>query len=155
MKQLLLVILCLPLSLATMAQTKTSAANDTLPYPAILREMENARVVQDQTVTRLVQEKIAGVEHGVKEISGFRVQIYSSNQPGVAKTEAVKLKERIESSSNIAVYVISAPPFIKVRVGDFRTQQEAADYKTEFVQQYPDLVGDTYVVRDDHIKVIK
>ena len=140
--------------LSAAAQTDTPAAGQAeLPAPAILEEMQNARIVQDEAVTRLLQEKIAGVVHGTIEIPGFRVQVYSSNRPAVAKTEAVKLKERIEGSISTPVYVISAPPFIKVRVGDFRTQEEAASFKSELMEVFPDLVGDTYVVRDEHIKV--
>jgi hypothetical protein len=40
------------------------------------------------------------------------------------------------------------PPFWKVRVGDFRTYEEAREYKRQFVAQYPDLMGETYIVRD-------
>ena len=140
--------------LSAAAQTDTPAAGQAeLPAPAILEEMQNARIVQDEAVTRLLQEKIAGVVPGTIEVPGFRVQVYSSNRPAVAKTEAVKLKERIEGSISTPVYVISAPPFIKVRVGDFRTQEEAASFKSELMEVFPDLVGDTYVVRDEHIKV--
>jgi len=35
-----------------------------------------------------------------------------------------------------------------VRIGDFRTYDEAKEYKKEFVTQFPDLMGDTYIVRD-------
>ena len=140
--------------LSAAAQTDAPAAGQAeLPAPAILEEMQNARIVQDEAVTRLLQEKIAGVVHGTIEVPGFRVQVYSSNRPAVAKTEAVKLKERLEGSISMPVYVISAPPFIKVRVGDFRTQEEAASFKSELMEVFPDLVGDTYVVRDEHIKV--
>jgi hypothetical protein len=41
-----------------------------------------------------------------------------------------------------------------VRIGDFRTYDEAKEYKKEFVQIFPDLIGDTYIVRDK-IKVLQ
>ena len=146
--------MCTLLCLTAAAQTDDTAVRQAeLPAPAILEDMKNARIVQDKAVTRLMQEKIAGVVHGTTEMPGFRVQVYSSNRPAIAKTEAIKLKERLEGSISTPVYVISAPPFIKVRVGDFRTQEEAAEFKSELIGLFPDLVGDTYVVRDEHIKV--
>jgi len=139
------------------AQTSDSSDTATLGqpsgYPSILKDNPHMVVVQDDAVLRLMQEKIAGIVHGTVEMPGFRVQVYSSNRQAVAKAEALKVKERIEGSVSLPVYVISAPPFIKVRVGDFRTQQDAADCKQELIQLFPDLVGDTYVVRDEHIIV--
>lgn len=42
----------------------------------------------------------------------------------------------------------SMPPFWKVRIGDFRTYEEAKEYKKLFVEQFPSIMGDTYIVRD-------
>ena len=145
--------LLLCLSAGAQTQDSTAVRQGELPAPAILQDMHNARIVQDEAVTRLLQEKIAGVVHGTTEMPGFRVQVYSSNRPAIAKSEAIKLKERLEGSISLPVYVISTPPFIKVRVGDFHTQEEAAACKGELMEVFPDLVGDTYVVRDEHIKV--
>lgn len=127
-------------------------ANDSLPCPDILR-MENAVIVQDSAITLLMQEKIAGIVHGETEVSGWRVQIYSSNTPVQAKTEALSLEERLKDVIDQPIYIVSTPPFIKVRIGDFLTQEEARAYKDLFIQQFPDMVSDTYIVRDDHVKI--
>jgi hypothetical protein len=55
-----------------------------------------------------------------------------------------KLKEQLSQT----VYVQYLPPFWKVRLGDFRTYEEAKEYKKLFVQQFPEMMGDTYIVRD-------
>ena len=55
---------------------------------------------------------------------------------------------------NQTIYVQYLPPFWKVRIGDFRTVEEAKEYKKLFVQQFPDMIGETYVVRDK-IKVLQ
>ena len=55
---------------------------------------------------------------------------------------------------NQTVYVLYMPPFWKVRLGDFRTYDDAKEYKKQFVQQFPELMGDTYIVRDK-IQVLK
>jgi hypothetical protein len=98
-------------------------------------------------MTVLLDEAING-KHEMVEIDGFRVQIYSSNRQQTAKGEALDLEEKLKNAINQPVYVQYLPPFWKVRLGDFRTYEEAREYKQQFVQTYPDLMGDTYIVRD-------
>lgn len=82
------------------------------------------------------------------ETDGYRVQIYSSNQQQTAKAEALSLETQLKDKIQQTVYVLYLTPFWKVRIGDFRTYEEAKEYKKLFVQQYPDMMGDTYIVRD-------
>lgn len=119
-----------------------------LPYPAILTDMPNARVMQDSLVTLLMQEKIAGVTRGIMEMQGFRVQIYSSNTPTTSKQEAMTLEQTLRDSVDVPVYVLYTPPFWKVRLGDFRTMEEARTYKDTFVVAFPNHAAETYIVRD-------
>ncbi len=89
--------------------------------------------------------------YGKKElvtIDGFRVQIYSANNQQKSKAEALDLEMQLKDRISQTVYVQYHPPFWKVRLGDFRTYDEAKEYKKIFVQQFPDLLGDTYIVRD-------
>lgn len=130
------------------AQQPTDSVELQLPYPAILVEMPNARVVQDSMVTLLMQEKIAGVTRGVMEMQGFRVQVYSSNTPSTAKQEAMVLEQNLRDSVDVPVYVLYTPPFWKVRLGDFRTMEDAKQYKDTFVVQFPNRAPETYIVRD-------
>ena len=150
MKRTLLLILFFLSGLLVYSQQMPDTVS--LPYPAILSDMPEGTVVQDSAVLQLMQEKIAGVVRGVVEMPGYRVQVYSSNRPAIAKSEAIKMEERLKAEIDATVYIVSSPPFIKVRIGDFITKQEALDFKNEFIQKFPDLTGDTYVVRDD-IKV--
>ena len=122
----LLIILCTSWE----ANGQNSLSADSLPYPAILSDMLNVQVVQDSSITLLMQEKIAGITHSEKE--------------GTA---------RLKESINQPIYIVTSPPFIKVRIGDFRTQEEALNFKNELIELFPDLVGDTYIVRDEHIKI--
>lgn len=124
-----------------------------LPYPAILKDMPQVRVVQDSTLTLLMQEKIAGITHGTGEMAGFRVQVFSSNEQGQAKTDALNLQAQLEQAITTPVYVVSDPPSIKVRIGDFRTREEALAFQQEFLKQFPEMTGKVYVVPDEHIKI--
>lgn len=119
-----------------------------LPYPQILADMPHVRVTQDSLVTLLMEEKTAGVERGEREIAGYRVQVYSSNHPKHGKSNALQIEQRVRELVDIPVYVIYATPSWKVRLGDFRTQEEAETFRDMFKQLMPDLADYTYIVRD-------
>jgi len=114
---------------------------------SILDSLPGIQLIQDSTVGVLLDEAING-KHELVEVEGYRVQIYSSNQQQTAKSEALELETRLKDAIGQTVYVQYLPPFWKVRLGDFRTYEEAREYKRQFVSQYPDLMGDTYIVRD-------
>ena len=114
---------------------------------SIFDSLPGVQIIQDSTMTVLLDEAVNGKREMV-EIEGFRVQVYSSNQQQTAKGEALDLETRLKNKISQTIYVQYLPPFWKVRIGDFRTYEEAKEYKKLFVQQYPDLMGDTYIVRD-------
>lgn len=114
---------------------------------AILNLFPGVQIVQDSTVAVLLEETITGKKELV-EIDGYRVQIFSSNRQQTAKTEALELEEQIKEKVSQTVYVQYVAPFWKVRIGDFRTYDEAKEYKKIFVQQFPQMQGNTYIVRD-------
>jgi hypothetical protein len=114
---------------------------------SILDSLPGVQIVQDSAMSVLLDEAVNGKRELV-EMDGYRVQIYSSNRQQTAKTEALDLEARLKDKLQHTLYVQYLPPFWKVRLGDFRTYEEARDYKKLFVQQYPDMMGDTYIVRD-------
>ena len=114
---------------------------------SLLDLFPGVQIVQDSTMAVLLDEAVNGKRELV-EVDGYRVQIYSSNQQQSAKGEALELETRLKDKINQTLYVEYLTPFWKVRIGDFRTYDEAKEYKKLFVQQFPDLMGDTYIVRD-------
>ena len=114
---------------------------------SIFDSLPGVQLIQDSTVAVLLDEAVNG-KHELVEVDGFRVQIYSSNQQQMAKSEALDLEQKLRDAVNQTIYVQYLPPFWIVRIGDFRTYEEAKEYKKEFVTQFPDLMGDTYIVRD-------
>jgi hypothetical protein len=125
-------------------------ANDSLRIamrPNLLDSMPGVEVLQDSAVGALLHAAMQGNVELV-EIDGYRVQIYSSNRQQVAKSEALELEAKIKDKLDQTVYVLYMPPFWKVRIGDFRTYEEAKEYKKLFVEQFPSIMGDTYIVRD-------
>lgn len=114
---------------------------------SLLDLFPGVQIVQDSTMAVLLDEAVNGKRELV-ELDGYRVQVYSSNQQQSAKGEALELETRLKDKINQTLYVQYLTPFWKVRIGDFRTYDEAKEYKKLFVQQFPDLMGDTYIVRD-------
>lgn len=125
-------------------------ANDSLHMaltPNLLDSMPGVELMQDSAVGVLLQAAMQGKMEWV-EIDGYRVQIYSSNRQQAAKSEALELETKIKDKVDQTVYVLYMPPFWKVRLGDFRTYEEAREYKKIIVDQFPEVMGDTYIVRD-------
>ena len=159
---LLLPLFALPVCGQEAVSTPTDVVNDSttllshsdsvppveLVYPQILLDMPNVHVEQDSLVTLLMEEKIAGVERGEQERAGYRVQVYSSNNPSRGKSEALLIEQRVKQVVNVPVYVIYASPSWKVRLGDFLTEQQAAEFRDAFKNLCPDLADYTYIVRD-------
>ena len=121
---------------------------DSMHITLIMDDMSNVIVHQDSTITQLMMDKVTGRVRGEQIIDGFRVQIYASNQQQVAKNESLMLQQRIEPLLDVPVYAISEPPFWKVRIGNFKTREEANTYKDILLNMFPDMVGSTYVVPD-------
>lgn len=110
--------------------------------------MENVIVHQDSAVYQLMINKYLGIENGLQEVNGFRVQIYSSNAQQKAKNESILLQQALEKSLSQPIYVISEPPFWKVRIGDFLTRDEADQFKNTLLGLFPELQTSTYIVPD-------
>ncbi len=124
------------------------SADDSIPdRPSIFEAMPNVQVRQDSAVQTLLHTMVYGTS-GVAEIDGYRVQIYSSNRQQTAKAEALQLEKELSDKVANPIYVLYMTPFWKVRIGNFRTFAEANEFKAQFVSQYPERQGDTYVVRD-------
>lgn len=119
----------------------------------ITEEMAHAVVHQDSLVTQLMRDKRMGYTRGEQVIDGFRVQIYASNAQQRAKQEAFELQQRIESQIDVPVYILSEPPFWKVRIGNFLNREAANQYKTTFLAFFPELTGSTYIVPDKIIVI--
>ena len=114
---------------------------------SVFDSLPGMQLIQDSTVAVLLADAINGKRELV-EIDGYRVQVYSSNQQQTAKAEALELETRLKDKITQTIYVQYIPPFWKVRLGDFRSYDEANEYKKIFKEQFPELMGETYIVRD-------
>lgn len=136
-------------------QVPAVAVTDTAGTPAdtarvllITDVMTHAAVYQDSALTQLMYDKRTGRQRGEQTADGFRLQVYSSNRQQAAKNEALLLQQRLENKVDVPVYTLSEPPFWKVRLGNFRSREDANRYKQLFLHDFPNLQGSTYVVPD-------
>ena len=80
-------------------------------------------------------------------VSGFRVQVFSSNIQRTAKNNAFAIEKQIqEVFPNQPVYVNYTSPFWKVRVGDFKTKTEAQTFRNQLIESVPGLKSEIYIV---------
>lgn len=116
---------------------------------------EDVVVISDPSIDRVLLDKINNIHREQVTIQGYRVQVFSSNRQKTAKAEAYKMEKLVkESQIETPVYVLYNPPFFKVRLGDFRTMEEAQAMLEEVVRVLPQLQAETYIVRDQ-IQVIQ
>ena len=107
------------------------------------------RIYQDKRIEQLLIARKTSNSSQEQTLSGYRVQVFSSNTQRTAKTEAFKIeKEILEDFPEQGVYVNYTSPFWKVRVGDFKTQAEAQAFRRQLIEAFPNLRSGIYVVRE-------
>ena len=105
---------------------------------------QNVVIQQDPKVGKLVEEhKKANTKVGV--IEGFRIQIFfDSGNNSKGNAEAAKSKFAAQYPT-ISVYLTFKEPNFRVRVGDFRTRNEARGFLKQISTEYPNA----FVIKDE------
>ncbi|MCL2326880.1 MAG: SPOR domain-containing protein [Bacteroidetes bacterium] len=98
-------------------------------------------VQQDAQLTQLLQNHIALNQFNESKTEGWRVQIHSSSNRAEAEAARVKF---MQSFPNYPTYFIYQPPMFKIRVGDFRTREDAFMLYKQTVK----LFNVSYVIND-------
>lgn len=85
----------------------------------------------------------------MRKVAGYRVQIFSDNNARTAKNEA-ESKARIigEKFPRYSTYVVYSSPYWRLKLGDFRTRDEAEVAATEIKRKFPEFAREIRVVRD-------
>jgi len=108
------------------------------------------KVYQDKRIElALVGRKSQSGSHATITASGYRVQVFSSNTQRTAKNEAFRIEKELKDVfPEHAVYVNYISPFWKVRIGDFKSLEEAQEFRSELIKIFPNLRSETYTVKD-------
>jgi len=107
-------------------------------------EADRLVIVEDPAIDTLINRHIIG--NALKGgIDGWRIQIYRGGHR-TASEDANRVRARfMEDYPDIKTYLtFDKPNWFKVKVGDYRTREEAAQVFFSIVQKYPDA----YLIRD-------
>ncbi len=107
-------------------------------------EADRLVIVQDPAIDTLIVRHI--IANATKQgADGWRIQIYRGGHR-TASDDANRVRARfMEDYPNIRTYLIfDKPNWFKVKVGDYRTREEAAADFFDIQRRYPDA----YLIRD-------
>lgn len=83
-------------------------------------------------------------------VSGYRIQVFSDNNQRKSKDEANYKAQLIRASAlDVETYVTFTSPFWRLRVGDFRTYEEADAKLRELKTEFPAFAKEMRIVREN------
>ena len=84
------------------------------------------------------------------KIQGFRTQVFSGNNQRKSKEEAFRKEKEIkELFPDVPTYVTYNAPFWKLRVGDFRSHEEAFQMMRQLMGAFPGFAKEMYIVKEE------
>ncbi|PSL49864.1 sporulation related protein [Chitinophaga niastensis] len=114
MQKLFILVCCLLGSGWAMAQDIATAPNG------------NVKVIKDSRVDVLIKKQTYINTLAIRNQSGFRVQVISTNKRG----DANEAKARVmQLYGDYRTYLDFQAPYFKVRVGDFKSREEATELR--------------------------
>ncbi|WP_343672769.1 SPOR domain-containing protein [Chitinophaga sp.] len=91
------------------------------------------KVVKDSRLDLLIKKQIYINTLAIRNQPGFRVQVISTNK----RNEATEMKAKVmQLYPDYRTYLDYQAPYFKVRVGDFKTRDEAADLRDKLSSSF-------------------
>ncbi len=137
----MVLLLILPLSLAAQ---RGLGVEELMNEGRPRYQAENLVIKQDPAIDTLISKHIL-MNASKDGVDGWRIQIYRGGHR-TANEDSNKIRARfMEDYPDIPTYrTFDRPNWFKVKVGDFRTREEAAKIFFDIVNKYPDA----YLIRD-------
>ena len=89
-------------------------------------------------------------EESYLKMQGFRTQVFSGNNQRSSKEEAFQKEKEIKKIyPNLPTYVTYTAPLWKLRVGDYRTHEEAYATMRELMKKFPSFGKEMYIVKEE------
>jgi hypothetical protein len=127
-----------------MAQTDSGAA--VINAGAVVTNTGTVVVNKDPRIDLLVRKQAEINEETTREtrrfIPGFRIQVINSSDRGSVFAAKTKVYQQFPE---LKPYLMYQAPNYKLKVGNFKTQEEADDYAKQLSRLFPSGV---YVIRD-------
>lgn len=156
MKLRFLLIVTLLLSSVSVFSTDSMAASPADGGGSIVEHItadSAITVIMPDALLQRVKHEDYTPEEEVKPVSGkmggYRIQIFSDNNARTAKTEARTRARNLASRfPQYPTYVVYSSPYWRLRVGNFRTHDDANAAAAEIKEAFPRYSREIRVVRD-------
>ncbi|HEY0608046.1 MAG TPA: SPOR domain-containing protein [Chitinophaga sp.] len=100
----------------------------------------NVKVIKDSRIDILIKKQIYINTLAIRNQPGFRVQVITTNK----RNEAYEAKARVmQSYPEYRSYIDFQAPYFKVRIGDFKSREEATDLRDRLSNMF---TGGVFVV---------
>jgi len=130
----ILLIVTLFITQQTLAQTDSSAA------PGTVVVAKDPRV--DKLILRQIEINAETTKETRKNMPGFRIQVINTTDR--SKVFAAKAKV-YQEFPDLKPYLLYQAPNYKLKVGNFKTQEEAEEMQKQLERLFP---SGTYIIRD-------
>lgn len=114
------------------------------------------RIVQDSRIAALIGQRGEGsfieTDGNFQYIrsKGYRLQLYMGNNPKKSKAEAFNMEKAVKAIyPELNTYVTFNAPFWKLKVGDFKSWEEADRLLREFKEQHKSISKEVFIIKDD------
>lgn len=113
-------------------------------------------VNQSAAISNMVGERMRGANVETTDsltflkVQGFRTQVFSGNNQRVSKDEAFRKEKEIkELFPDVPTYVTYNAPFWRLRIGDYRSHEEAYHMMRLLMDAFPKYGKEMYIVREE------
>lgn len=160
MRQILILFcLCSLLSVSCWGQMADTGVHVVTIFDEMAKQEPGKGVVtvhQSDAIRALVGAHMYGTnveqegETAYLKIQGYRAQVFSGNNQRKSKDEAFRKEKEIkELFPDVPTYVTYNAPFWKLRVGDFRSHEEAYQMMRRLMAAFPDYAKEMYIVKEE------
>ena len=138
---------------AVFAMSAQSVDTPEVHHSVIEHIEESGNVTIDMPEALLQRLQYVAEKEDVKPLTGkmggYRIQVFSDNNARTAKSEARTRARNISAQfPQYPTYVVYSSPYWRLRVGNFRTQEEASQAARELKEAFPRYSREIRVVRD-------
>ncbi len=121
------------------------SGNVTVNMPsALLERLDRVKVEEEK-----LEEHPKAPAAASGKMGGYRIQVFSDNNARTAKTEARSRARNVSAKfPDYATYVVFSSPYWRLRVGNFRTKDEADNAAHLLKEAFPAYSREIRVVRD-------
>ncbi len=149
------VVLMLMLMLLPVAECVFAQENGAMNVAEYMSKETRGRVavVQPSKLAERLDAKHGSKDNRTTSVGkntvGYRIQIFADNNQRTAKNEAV-MRERIIASRypEIGCYLTYKAPAWRLRIGDYRTREEAVEVMNQLKKDFPAFSREMIVVVD-------